>query len=111
LYDIIPVGTMTIGGQKIPLDKLPDQPRVSAVLTPEAWEFNAQLESKLTVAAAGSYYSMLSLPTFERLSRSLLKLAVLLAASRQEPRDNMIDVEVRDIGNAARYIQEWGQFS
>ncbi|HEY7416495.1 MAG TPA: hypothetical protein VH593_14980, partial [Ktedonobacteraceae bacterium] len=53
----------------------------------------------------------IALPTFERLSRSLLKMATLLAASRQTPTEGKITVNPYDIANAASYIQQWGRFS
>lgn len=111
LYNIENEGFMRIGSQSIPLKSLTDVPQTQAVMTPQAWELYGRYELTMLEAATHSYYAMLALPTFERLSRSLLKLATLLAAVRQEPRDGAIDVEVRDVIQAARFVQKWGQFS
>jgi hypothetical protein len=106
-----PIGYVTVAGQQIPLDSLVDRPMVTAVFTPEAWEFYAQLEMAMVMAANDSSFADKALPTFERLSRSLMKLAVLLAATRQEPRDSSINVDIHDLQHAARYVQSWGRFS
>jgi hypothetical protein len=58
--------------------------------------------------ADSTNFQHLALPTFERLSRSLLKMACLLAATRQKPDNGMISCAVEDIEQAARYIQVWG---
>lgn len=81
-------------------------------LTSNAWEMYQVIESKLTTAANESNVPNLALPTFERLSRSCLKMSMLLAAARQEPNaDNAVACEPDDITNAAYYVQRWGQYS
>ena len=65
----------------------------------------------MVLTANDSVHRTIALPTFERLSRSLLKMAMLLAAVRQEPKDNEIKLESEDISNAASYIQSWGKYS
>jgi hypothetical protein len=40
---------------------------------------------------------------------SLLKLTMLLAAARQEPKDLKVRAEMRDLLSAAYYIQRWGK--
>lgn len=84
---------------------------VEAELTDAAWQRYGDLEMKMVEVANDSHISMVALPTFERMSRSLLKMAVLLAASRQEPKDKKITVETQDILWAAWYIQEWGTYT
>lgn len=106
-----PSGNVTIGGQVVPLIELSDRPLTKAILTTEAWDTYGAIEFAMIEEASQSHFAMMALPTFERMSRSLLKLAVLLAASRQEPKDSAFDVEQRDIENAARYIQKWGKYS
>lgn len=99
--------TMTIGGQTIIVPTT-----VTAELTPEAWFKYGEIEGKMVEAAHGSPIAMLAMPTFERLSRSMLKMAVLLASSRQTPSTDLkITVEERDIIGAAKYMQGWGAFS
>lgn len=80
-------------------------------LTSEAWERYGNIEMTMVEAAHGSPLAGLALPTFERLSRSCLKMSMLLAASRQEPQEAKIEVTEQDVVNAAGYIQEWGQYS
>jgi hypothetical protein len=104
--------TTKIGGQKV---RMPG--RVIARLTEAAWAQNAQYESTMLNAGADSVMSDLALPTFDRMSRSLLKMSAVLAAIRQvpieDPETNVsyITVDVQDIVNAAWYIQKWGQNS
>jgi hypothetical protein len=45
------------------------------------------------------------------MARSILKMGMILAATRQEPLDNHIMVEESDIINAAWYAQNWGRHS
>lgn len=99
--------TIEIAGQEIIT-----QQEVEVVLTDEAWARYGDIEDLMVQAAHDSPISMLALPTFERMSRSLLKMAMLLAAARQPPSaDNRILCEVEDVVHAANYIQNWGRFS
>jgi DNA replicative helicase MCM subunit Mcm2 (Cdc46/Mcm family) len=97
--------TIEVLGQTTEINK-----EVYAELTSDAWEAYGDMEEKMVEAAVGSEKSMVALPTFERLSRSLLKLSTLLAAARRDPQDKLI-VEKREIDEAAYYIQRWGRFS
>jgi len=81
---------------------------VEAKLTPEAWERIAVIETRLTLVANNSSNPLITLPTFVRISTSLLKLAMLIAASRQEPVNYEITVTERDIIHSGKYIQRWG---
>lgn len=82
---------------------------VTAELTPDAWERYGDMEAALIAAASDSPHSMMALPTFQRMAISLLKLATLLGAVRQEPSaNNTITIEKRDILEAGYYIQRWG---
>jgi DNA-binding TFAR19-related protein (PDSD5 family) len=93
-----------VGSQTTQIDK-----NIEAILTPEAWERVAQIETTLTHIANESVNPLITLPTFVRLSTSLLKLGILIAASRQEPGgDYKIKVEERDIIHSAKYVQRWG---
>lgn len=97
----------SIGGEKIQWPS-----RIEARLTDDAWEYYGSLEDKLTHAGAESDLAMLALPTFTRLSFSLLKMALLVAASRRLPdASNHLIVEVSDIKQAAFYIERWGHYS
>lgn len=97
---------------KIGNETIHRQPIFNVVLTDDAWTTYQTIEGKLTDAAQNSGISNLALPTFERLSRSCLKMATLLAAARQEPNsDQEITCESHDVINAAAYIQQWGRYS
>lgn len=93
-------------GQKVMVPRMTE-----AFLTNEAWQRYGDIEAKMVNAADTSDYSMIALPTFERLSRSLLKLSVLLAAMRQKPEASTIQVEEVDVMQSAKYIEQWGLHS
>lgn len=81
-------------------------------LSDKAWVKYGEIEFQMVEEASKSPVSTLMLPTFERLSRSLLKLSMLIAATRQTPnKDNCIIVDVRDVLQSAKYIQKWGAHS
>lgn len=88
------------------------QPQIiEASLTEDAWELNGDIAHRMTESAYSSMNPNMALPTFERLSGSMLKMSMLVAASRQLPEDGKISVEVDDLRCAAKYIQEWGPYS
>jgi len=95
-----------IGGEKVMLPK-----RITAKMTDEAWERNAEFEMKLLHTANDSVVKSLALPTFDRLSRNTLKIGVIFATLRQKPVNDIITVEEDDIINAAWLAQRWGQDS
>jgi hypothetical protein len=97
--------------QKIGGQPMRTSPRITAHLTDKAWARYGDIEELMVRIASESAISHLALPTFERMSRSLLKMAVLLAAERQVPKDETIMVTDTDIDIAASYIQRWGVFS
>ena len=68
--------TTTIGGQKM---RLPS--RIVASLTDDAWMKYAELETLMVIKASESTLSQMALPTFERLSKSMLKLSMVLACT------------------------------
>lgn len=78
-------------------------------LTAEAWKRYQHIEGHMTEVAFSSVISDLALPSFERLSRSLLKLTMLTAAIRRDPVDNLLIADEEDVMYAARFIQQWGQ--
>jgi hypothetical protein len=96
-----------IGGQTIM-----QSPRIIADLDDKAWDFYGKIEEQMRNTAADyAPNRTLALPTFERLSRSILKSAVLLAAERQEPKAEKLKVSIDDVANAAWYVQNWGEHS
>ena len=83
---------------------------VEAQLTDDAWTKAVEVESKLTRTAYDSDYRSLATPTFQRMYFSMLKLAVLFAAARQDPSDeSTITVEKSDIIESTYFIQKWGR--
>lgn len=84
---------------------------IDAELTDDAWQRYQDIETAFTQQAYNSNVANYALPTFERLSRSMFKMALLLCATRSEPEGDKITVEVRDIDNAAYYVNRWGPYS
>lgn len=84
---------------------------VNAILNEAAWARYGEIENKMVQAAYASPISMTALPTFERLSRSLLKMSALLAATRKLATASETEIEVRetDVMVAAKYVQKWGR--
>lgn len=99
----IPIGS---SGQIIELPK-----EVEVKLTKSAWDIFARFETQLIEEASSSPQSMIALPTFTRLAFSLLKMAMLLAASRGPSKSNVVTVEDYDILQCGWYIQRWGRHS
>lgn len=101
--------TMRVLGQEI------EMPATTfATLTDDAWQRYGDIEQLMVEAAHGSAISTVALPTFERLSRSLLKMSMLLAAVDNEaPIDKPHDLIVTDkhVSRAAIYIQKWGNYT
>ena len=107
IHDKYNQSTITsIGGQPVVLD-VP----VAVTMTDKAWERYSIIEMLMAQTASESAEASSALPTFERLSRSLLKMAMLVAAARQEPKDGGIEVDLGDILTAAKYVQRWGPSS
>ena len=84
---------------------------IDAVLTQDAWDLNGEIAHRMTQAAYNSVNSGLALPTFERLSASMLKMSILIAAARQKPVDNQIEVTPEDLRRATKYVQQWGNYT
>jgi hypothetical protein len=84
---------------------------VDVALTPDAWVESQRVEKILIQAGTDTSLRELMQPTLIRLFGSFLKMAMLIGASRQEPKDGKITVEKRDVLSAAKYIQLWGTWS
>jgi len=83
------------------------QVRWDAKLTPDAWHRYNRLEADLLALGLESEKADIMTPTLDRLAKSGLKMAVLLAAAiRQE---KSLVVEEIDILRAFWYIEQWGQ--
>ena len=85
------------------------QIRWDAKLTPDAWVRYNQFEADMLAQGLESTQADLLTPTFDRLAKSGLKMAVLLAATRHP--EGSVTVEVGDLLNAFKYIEVWGQYT
>ena len=80
----------------------------SANLTLEAQERHNALELALLTFGENHEKKNLVMPIMSRLSMSCIKMATLLAASRQEPEiDETMTVELEDVEHAIYYIDKW----
>lgn len=79
--------------------------KFNAKLTPEAWHRYNELESALLDEGMKSERPEIMTPVYDRLAKSILKCAVLLAASRK--RQEEIEVTITDVIRAATYGENW----
>ncbi len=77
-------------------------------LTPEAWSRYNEYERTMMKAAVESGLNHLT-PVNDRLCKSTLKVAILLAANRQ--RGDSVTVELVDLLNAIYYAREWRYYA
>jgi hypothetical protein len=83
-----------------------------AGLTPETWKRYNDLESVMMDAGLRSPHPDIYTPTYDRLCKSILKAAVLIAASRKRPAEGKeISVELNDLLIAIKYGQQWRTYS
>jgi hypothetical protein len=82
----------------------------TAELTSQAWTRYNALETSLMKSGVKSEKPEVFTPMYDRLAKSLLKAAVLLAASRQAGCERVL-VELRDIVHAAHYGQKWREYA
>lgn len=97
------VKTMTINGSAQVIKK-----QWNAELTPEAWGLYNHLEGKLVKQALLSGYADIMMPSFDRLAKSGLKCAVLIAASRALC-DKIVVTEL-DLWHAFMYVEQWRMY-
>lgn len=89
-----------------------EQPQqFEAQLTPVAWQRYNDLERTMTQHALKSQHPELLTPTYDRLCKSALKTAVLIAASRQRNKGSQVTVEVTDLLVAIKYLEQWYLFT
>jgi len=100
------VGDVEILGQSVK-----DFVSVDVELEQDAWSLYNDILERMVAVAHGSSQQGLALPTFERLCGSMLKMAILIAASRQQPDEGTIMVSTEDVRRAASYIQVWGEYT
>lgn len=78
----------------------------NAELTPQAWARYNVLESAMMTAGVGSDMPEIYTPLYDRLGKSILKAACLIAASRQKGVES-VKVELTDIVHAIYYGEGW----
>ena len=84
----------------------------AAALTPEAWRRYNELEAMMMDAGLKSPHPDIYTPTYDRLCKSILKAAILIAASRKLlPAGKEIKVELNDLLLAIRYGQQWRTYT
>jgi predicted transcriptional regulator len=82
-----------------------------AELTEEAWNRYNDLERQMLEFGLGSGSPEVFTPTMDRLAKSGLKCAVLLAAARQKPKGAVVKVELNDVLHAIKFVQQWAVWS
>jgi hypothetical protein len=80
-----------------------------ARLTPQAWERYNKFESDMLKASMSSMQSEFLTPSFDRLSKSGLKAAVLLAAVELQGEEVVVDE--RHIIKAISYVEQWREYT
>jgi hypothetical protein len=84
--------------------------RHDAQLTEAAWQRYNRLESALLYAGVQSDQPDIMTPVYDRLAKSTLKAAVLIAASRMQHVD-VIRVELEDLLLALKYSTRWRDYA
>lgn len=80
-----------------------------AELTDDAWLRYNQLETTLMKIGVNSMLPEIYTPLYDRLGKSILKAAILIAAARQ--RDNKVVIELEDILRALYYGEGWRAYA
>jgi hypothetical protein len=89
--------------------KMNEEARTDAELTPEAWQRYNELEGALLQSGLDSEKPELMTPLFDRLAKNTLKAAVLLAAGRKDEKG--VIVGVNDILHAIRFTKQWRAYA
>lgn len=97
--------TIRVGGARGPVAVTVPK-KWDAELTEEAWLRYNKIESDMLQIGVKSEHAEIMTPTYDRLSKSILKASVLLAAARQRPEDKVV-VEEQDVVRAAYYGEQW----
>jgi hypothetical protein len=90
-------------------EKIMTTPDIMVEFTDKMWERVATIETQMIKAADDSPERAKALPMFSRMFVSLMKLAMLFAGARQEPKDYTIKANMNDLLSAAYYIERWGK--
>jgi hypothetical protein len=86
------------------------KPQFDAELTPEAWTRYNEFETTLTNSALDTGLDHLT-PVYDRLAKSTLKAALLIAASRQGHDSSTVEVTKEDIIHAIYYCRHWHMYA
>jgi ribosomal protein S25 len=84
--------------------------RIMASLTEEAWARYNILEATMLYAGVNSDQPDIMTPVYDRLAKSILKASVLIAASNQKERGEVI-VTLNDLLTGLKYGSEWLKYS
>jgi uncharacterized protein DUF3987 len=83
-------------------------PHIMAEATDEAWDKFNEFQRAMMEYALKAPNSDHIMPTLDRMGTSMMKMATLIAASRQEPDiTERITVELVDVEHALYYIERW----
>lgn len=85
--------------------------RIFATLTDEAWQRYNRLESTLLYAGVNADQPDIMTPVYDRLSKSILKAAVLIAASNVKDEGHEVTVTLEDLLVAIRYGNQWRDYA
>jgi hypothetical protein len=89
-----------------------EQPQpYEAELAPETWARYNDLERRMMQIALKSSQAEILTPTYDRLSKSALKTAVLIAASRNRSANHCVVVELIDLLVAIKYMEGWRAYT
>lgn len=76
-------------------------------MTPKAWVRFNDLENLMMHEGVDSYQSQVITPMYDRLCKSILKTAMLIACSRQFKPGSQVTVELSDLLRAIKLGEEW----
>lgn len=82
-----------------------------AELTPEAWLRYNQLEEQMLEIGMSSNHPEVMTPVGDRLSKSILKAAVLIAAAEQRREDGKVIVDHEHVLRAIGYGEQWHMYA
>lgn len=96
--------TVTVGGRQVVAPS-----KIDASLTPDAWSRYNKFESDMLKSAMQMAQADITTPAFDRLSKSGLKVATLLACTRTM--EDEVVVQEQDIVKAFSYVEKWREYT
>lgn len=85
--------------------------RVFATLTQDAWQRYNRLEATLLYSGVNADQPDIMTPVYDRLSKSILKAAVLIAASNTKAENPEVTVTLHDLLVAIKYGNKWRDYA